>query len=218
MDVEANKLFKIYHNLFEMLNDRGFQVINEQNMPVSINDVAPNINVFKEKFVDTENQYKPIICRTKLNLVAKSKIDDTFIHVFFPKEMKTCVLTIKNFIEDVKKYSPTNSRGIVIIQQPLTQYALAQLNKSSDFIMETFLENELVINITKHVLVPTYILLEEHEKAELLKRFKIKEAHLPRILLNDPISRYYGLKRGNIVKVEEASEIAGKYITYRLVV
>ena len=43
------------------------------------------------------------------------------------------------------------------------------------------MQEDLLVNITHHQLVPKHIVLSNLEKAELLKRYRAKESQLPKI-------------------------------------
>ena len=107
--------------------------------------------------------------------------------------------------------------GIIIMSGKLSQQAKQKINEiNSQIQIEVLSIGELDVNITEHDLVPKHILLNKEEKKNLLDRYKIKPNQLPKILISDPVARYLGLKRGDVVKIVRVSETAGRYITYRI--
>ena len=65
------------------------------------------------------------------------------------------------------------------------------------YFVEFFNESERVINITGHELFREHIPTPE-EKEELLANYKLTEAQLMRISVDDPVARYFGFKRGQV--------------------
>lgn len=109
--------------------------------------------------------------------------------------------------------------GIMVTHVALSPAARKTLTSLDAMVkIECFLEADLLVNITHHELVPKHVLLSRDEKAALLKRYRLKETQLPRIHSTDPVAKYLGLRRGQVVKIIRNSETAGRYASYRLCV
>lgn len=109
--------------------------------------------------------------------------------------------------------------GILITNVNITPAALKIIPAvASETRIECFVEQDLLVNITHHELVPKHVLLSREEKSKLLERYRLKDTQLPRIQLGDPVARYLGLRRGQVVKIIRKSETAGRYASYRLCV
>lgn len=216
---EAYRLWRVRRTVHEMLKDRDY-IVKEEDLTMSFND-------FKEKF-GTEQTKTGIVTiqRDKLLVMASKQNDPVdMIFVFFPAETRLGVKHIKEIHTRMKDNEV--KRAILVLQPNIssTQRTLsAQSKRAIDglaargYIIETFQEGELLVNITHHVLVPNHIPMTDEEKKALMARYKLKETQLPRIRTTDPVARYYGLQRGQVVKIIRPSETAGRYITYRLVV
>ena len=147
----------------------------------------------------------------------KEKPDDSTnqLFVFFPEDEKVGVKPIKILTDRMKDEQVSNA--ILVLRGDITPFAKQAVMEMSDsFRIEHFKEPELLVDITQHTLVPEHLVLSQNEKQELLKRYRLRETQLPRIQPNDPVARYYGMKRGQVVNIIRPSETAGRYVTYRV--
>ena len=198
---EKSKLFKVWKTINKMMEDRGYK--KHPNADLKYDEFIAKINIDKKMFG----------IFSKPDPADPSKLINAYFE-YIPNA-KLNLDHIKDFFT-IMSESKVNS-GIILISGKLTQQAKVKVQEINTQIpIEVFSLSELVVNITEHELVPKHILLKPEEKQELLKRYKIKESQLPKIFVNDPVAKYLGLKRGEVVKIVRFSETAGKYITYRI--
>lgn len=82
--------------------------------------------------------------------------------------------------------------------------------------VELFKLDEVIINISKHNYVPEHTIIYDDEINEILNTFSTTLDKLPRILHTDPMIRFIGAKKGDVVKIKRRSSSAGIYYYYRL--
>lgn len=201
---EITKLYRVRKTSFEMLRDRGYDIQEEE--------YTKTFDQFKNDFEFNGSADRK---RMQINAVNRDDTTQTIGVIFHENDLKQSDIT--KYQMDAEKMNLTNV--IVVVQGACS----SSVKKSIDTVdenrisWEIMAEDDLIINVTKHVLVPEHIKLSKEEGDELLKKYKVKKTQLPRMLLDDPISKYYGFRRGDIVKIIRKSETAGRYVTYRAV-
>lgn len=197
---QLTRMYQVRRTCWQMLHDRGYLVASDQ------------LEASKEEF---RMQFGDQPSRGDLTILCPHHDDPTRrLFVFFPEESKVGVKTIKQLTDRMREEQV--GRAIMVVAQSLTPFARAVVSElSGRQAIEIFTEAELLVNITHHVLVPEHRVLSEDEKRTLLARYRVRESQLPRVQLADPVARYYGLQRGQVVRIVRPSETAGRYVTYR---
>ncbi|KAF2739470.1 DNA-directed RNA polymerases I [Polyplosphaeria fusca] len=220
------RLWRAYKTAKEMCMDRGYNILED--------DTTLTLDQFKDKFCDENGEVQ----RNRLNFSAEPSEDMMRKHALPPTKHNpdpapSCGRIWVEFnsednvgLKHLREYMGHLMQdnfyvGILITPKPVTGMGLRLLRSLSSTDagppggIEVFVEQDLLVNITKHELVPKHVLLSREEKAQLLERYRLRETQLPRIQVTDPVAKYLGLKRGQVVKIIRKSETAGRYASYR---
>ncbi|OSX57839.1 hypothetical protein POSPLADRAFT_1041635 [Postia placenta MAD-698-R-SB12] len=201
---ESAKLWKVNRTIHELVKDRGFQVSDDE--------INMDLATFRSHYASQMGS----VDRTQLNFFTNHRNNPmTHIFIFFSEEKSVGVKTMRKMLHILEEKNI--QQGIMVYPGSMTPSARKVIAAmASQYRLEEFSEADLLVNITHHTLVPKHEVLTPDEKKELLETYRLKETQLPRIQLMDPVARYYGLKRGNVVKITRPSETAGRYASYRI--
>jgi len=224
-DREFARLWRAWRTVHEMVQDRGYELAEEE-VGISLED-------FKTQYRGADDQpdrrRMTFSARPSDSMLAKYSTPATpenpnppppdigTIWVEFLQDNSVGIKQMRNFAQHL---SANNFHtGILITNVNITPAALKIIPAvASETRIECFVEQDLLVNITHHELVPKHVLLSKEERAKLLQRYRLKDTQLPRIQVGDPVARYLGLRRGQVVKIIRISETAGRYASYRLCV
>ena len=201
----ASRLFRIRKTTLKMLAQRGY------NVDEAVMDQKPE--AFAEEFGRDPDR------KALQMFLEKTEDSSDQIMVNFPQDEKVGVKPIKELGDQMTQLGAT--RALMIVRQhvtPFAKQAIAVCHAQQKITIEVWHEHDLLVDITEHELVPTHEVLDDQEKRTLLKRYRLKPGQLPRIQHKDPVARYFGMEKGQVVKITRNSETAGRYITYRICV
>ncbi|KAI1323064.1 RNA polymerase [Xylariaceae sp. FL0255] len=217
------KAWRTWKTAHEMVRDRGYELADEE--------VQISRDAFKAQYSSPDGslarERMKFSARPSSDMQEKYKLPATPANPNPVSDVGTIWVDFSEGsigAEEMRKFAKFCATehyktGIMILNGNVSSAAKKEIAKFSQWTsIEWFLEEDLLINITHHELVPRHVILSREEKIALLKRYRLKETQLPRILQRDPIAKYFGMKRGQVVKIIRNSETAGRYASYRLCV
>ncbi|PRQ49722.1 putative DNA-directed RNA polymerase [Rosa chinensis] len=198
---ESHRYYLSRRTVLEMLRDRGYSV-HPSEIDLSLQD-------FRALHGQT-----PDVDRLRFSAAHPSDPSDRILVIYCgPGIVKVNV--IRGLHSQITN-KDTLTGLILILQSQITSQALKTLDLYP-FKVEMFQITDLLVNITKHVLKPKHQVLTERAKQNLLRKYNIEEKQLPRMSQKDAIAKYYGLERGQVVKVIYSRDITKAHVTYRCV-
>lgn len=94
--------------------------------------------------------------------------------------------------------------------------AINNINNNK-ILMQHFYMNHLQYNITKHELVPRHEIVSSKEVPDILARYGLRsKSQLPWICKTDPMSKFLGLRQGDVIRIYRPSKQSVEYIVYRM--
>ena len=173
------------------------------------------IEMLTDRGMDLTNVNKTVLCNS---LITNSFINTTFkiqienIIVVYYLAPKFRWLDLKKTIEESINESHSH---ILIVNDKISLNNMKSIN-STGINFQIIHIKELQFNISKSFLVPKHEKVDEMHVKTILDTFQLRnKSQLPTILKNDPMSRYMGLKFGDVIKVTRFSPSSGEYFVYR---
>jgi DNA-directed RNA polymerase subunit H (RpoH/RPB5) len=192
--MNTSHLVSSFNVILEMLEDRGFKV-----------DDA------RESYSETE----------LINIYMKSTASSIVIESG-DKKARIFYLNLVNLRKHAKSYpfdKDTVPLHIIIFTEktalnPNGSKSLLEAYKQAKFKCNLFHWDEVVINKSKHHLVPKHELITKEQEQSILEQYNATKTQLPWIQRTDPMARYLGLEPGQIIRIKYASPTAGEYFSY----
>jgi DNA-directed RNA polymerase subunit H (RpoH/RPB5) len=209
---------------------------NDKHLKACLNTLLEKDGLLdKRKYIINQNydtnDIKTINNNNYYELIAKS--DNNYIFIYFVnntnflnktnKQKVGNLFDIEKTIKQLYKVSEINNICLLVILTQQVKINTQILEKKiSEKIniphIQVFQYNNLLFNISKHNLLPKSIrvISDTDEIKQICELKNIEKTQLPKILITDPISYFYGIRKGQLFEFKRPSRNTGEYIYYRL--
>ena len=218
----SENIYRSRKILLEMLDDRGYDTSDYTNYN------QDDINVMLNSFIS--HKAKDTAETGPLDILVSHKTDGSRTFVKYRLDKFKVSKQLEELITEI--YATTNTLQpkdtlifimldrVIFKQNPkenrVEDYVNRYFIKHKYFIQIFGLEN-LLFNISKHVLVPKHEVITKEETKKLLLDYSIQSIkNFPTIRREDPAAKYIGLRPGQICRITYPSLASCNYVKYRL--
>jgi len=204
-----NKIYRSKNTILEMLELRNYDTEKYKNF--SLNEIDVMYKSMDKKLTTEsspldfdcergENKcYIKFVLFTKLRVANTKTLIENMIDEYVT-EGDTIIFVVKDKINNIESY----------------ESLLATYLEQNKIMVQIFWIDTLLTNITKHELVPEMRILNEEEKQDVFQKANVSTfTQMPLILKTDPVAKFYGLIRGDMVEIIRPSPTGGVYKNYR---
>jgi DNA-directed RNA polymerase I, II, and III subunit RPABC1 len=194
--------YQAYLNILEILKERGYNT--EDNKILTL-------EIFLKKYNDLDSFF---------NIYNHNSNKDTKIYFSIFKENKITKKELLNKIEIITDEIDCNNFLFLTSNSQILKH-IDEIKQKFNIDIQIFEIKDLQMNILKHELQPKFILLNDKERELFLEKYNEKD--IPKIKLNDPITKYYNAKPSQIFKIVRKNMVgrnktSSQGIYYRIVV
>lgn len=196
----------------KMMKARGYKNINDKDLGLTDKQILSLDEVDSMTALQRCNVSKiKKFTRNKLNTIYRK--DKKEIHIYYVDDYindnSVIKKTNKDIQTDILLYVEENDvQHIIIISTVSYDEGLRMLNTDSRTIYEYFEDRQLIITPDDNILFNNPELLSRKQTQDVIDAYKINLDNLPKVIVEDPVVRYFGWGDHNIGQVIKYTNIA----------
>ena len=198
-----SKIYKSRNILLEILKDRGFNV--EDWSDFSVTEIQAMYN------------------NKELDILLENPTTNKKVYVKYHLATRLGSSHIYDYVDDLFDIEEVLSANddLIIISKDRTNLTIRDLVEQLFIKDKKFVNiynlHDYLFNILKHEMQPSFRILSNDEKQQIMKRYNItKDKEFPDISRFDPVSQAIGVRPGELIEVIRSSPTAVNSLYYRI--
>ena len=204
-----SKIYKSRNILLEILKDRGYSV--DDYTDFSVTEVQAMYNNKELEMLLEHSTEK------------KSNGENKKLYVKYHLTTRLGSSHIYDYVDDLFDIEEvlTSEDDLIIISKDKTNQTICDLVEQLFIKDKKFVNiynfHDYLFNVLDHEMQPTFRILSDDEKQEIMKRYNIvKDKEFPDISRFDPVSQAIGVRPGQLIEIIRSSPTAVKSLYYRI--